>query len=73
MNHFRVKALFGFKLVMFGVEVEEETEATLEEKKYSEDLFKPDRSRKLHSSASGNCHSKVEDNPKFSQIKTANP
>ena len=46
MNHFQVKALFGFKLVMFGVEVEEETEATLEEKKYSEDLFKLDRSRK---------------------------
>ena len=32
MNHFQVKALFGFKLDTFGVELEEETEATLEEK-----------------------------------------
>ena len=32
MNRFRVKALFGFKLNIFGVELEEGTEATLEEK-----------------------------------------
>ena len=32
MNHFQVKVLFGFKLGIFGVELEEETEATLEER-----------------------------------------
>ena len=32
INHFRVKSLFGFKLGIFGVELEEGNEATLEEK-----------------------------------------
>ena len=52
MNHFRVKALFGFKLNIFGVELEE--------------------GENTHFS-SGNCRQNVEDDPKFSQIKTANP
>ena len=73
VNHFRIKALFGFKLGIFGVEVEEETEATLEEKSILKICSSLIDQENIHSSSTGNCHSKVEDNPKFSQIKTANP
>ena len=64
--------MFSFKLGIFGVEVEEETEATLEEKSILMMSLSLIDQENIHS-ASGNCHSKVEDNPKFSQIKTANP
>ena len=73
INHFRVKSLFGFKLGIFGVEHEEGNEATLEEKSILM-MSLSLKDKNIHSSSSsGNCHSKDEDNPKFSQIKTARP
>ena len=73
MKFFRAKTLFGFKLGIFRVELKEGTEATLEEKSI---LMMPQNlidQENIHSSSAGNCHSPVEDNPKFSQINRANP